>query len=85
MSYSAPKIPIIRPIIYILDGIVVFIIAIIIVRRTVYMLKRALVGPIGDPVEKAHIMNVQPTKFSKLAKKPSFQSLQSKTSGSNLK
>ena len=43
-------IPNTRPIIYILDGIVEFITAIMIVRRTVCVHKRAQVGPIGDPV-----------------------------------
>ena len=56
-----------------------------IVRRMVEVHMRAEAGPIGDPVEKALIAKVQPIRLSKLAKKPFFQSPQSKNSGTLLK
>ena len=56
-----------------------------IVRRMVEVHMRAEAGPIGDPVEKALIAKVQPIRLSKLAKKPFFQSPQSKNPGTLLK
>ena len=50
VSYSAPRIPNTRPTISIVVGIVLFIIAIMIVRRMLEVHMRAEHGPAGAPV-----------------------------------